>query len=230
MSLPTRLQGDTWSSFKQALLSMDVQVQSRNEGRTNEQTEWWIVRRVLGRLNPPGGFTDSVTLIHGDRPDFTLEIFNRIVGIEISEICSQNLGKAMALSERLGLPYDPQPFMEQGEPLSQKQVKSLMDGDYRGGFRGFEAERLLMREIKLAHRKKCEKVKNHRRSDEEWLFLYDNFSIPGTRFEEINKDLDAEFKNSDFCAVGIISGDMFFHWEPRGPIWRRLIECNFPPG
>lgn len=211
--------------LKRALAEGDIAVPLRTKGRTKDHTEKYTASHLLSALLRAGMLTYPISLIHRDRPDFLLCMGLQQIGIEHVEAISQNEAHRKILRER-GYGPDTHFIAHQrpGEP--KKKAKSLIDeiekntaGDgWEGNTVEMEWAAVMLHFIK--QKANVVRKQGFKRFDEDWLLIYDNWTLPGVERE----DAAAALHNlvilggglPEFRHVFIMSGRFFCQVSDEG--------------
>lgn len=170
------------------LLQSDITVPPRNEGRTKHHTERYCLYRLLATFAGTNLIRYPTKVFHGDRPDFTLESPDWIVGVEHTEAVPEN----KAHSDRLRAQHASNKsfFLSRHTPGEKPKKAKKLIGEIEAnnagyGWPGNSAEREWAQVIDYFIDKKIAAISN---SDfvkhcENWLLIYDNWPLPSLDIE-----------------------------------------------
>ena len=83
-----------------ALTSINIGVLPRNEGRTKEQCERWLICRWLSTLTTVNGINFPLRVTKREKPDFQIYSGSLTLGVEVTEAIPTDYARASALAER----------------------------------------------------------------------------------------------------------------------------------
>lgn len=83
------------------LQATDITVPHITEGRTSQHREQYVMARFLATAASAGKIAFPLTLMHGDKPDFVLNLAGLEVGVECVEAVPEDWYEIAALQERL---------------------------------------------------------------------------------------------------------------------------------
>jgi hypothetical protein len=196
------------------LKSIDISVPLRTEGRTTEHCEKWSICRFLATFADSEFTNFPIIIIHRDRPDFLLQNSSIEAGIEVTEVVSQIDAAIDAYREIHDI--DGLFFIKHhrpGEPrLRGKDLKNEAISEEPGdGWEGNSVEHEWVQAVKASIHDKNEKSKKKgfQLFEENWLLMYDNWSLPA-----LNQEMAARI--------------LFDSMEPEefGPFVRIFVECS----
>ena len=179
----------TTSEMEKALAETNIAVPKRTSGRTKEHMERYTIAHLLSMLMKADLITYPVKLIHRDRPDFMLSMGNRRIGIEHTEAISQNEAHKAVLRQR---GYGPETWYISrtlpGEPRKQhkKLIKEIKANDPGDGWEGNSPETEWADAMFCFVKDKLNTIKKNgfERFDEDWLLMYDNWTLPAPEVRE----------------------------------------------
>jgi hypothetical protein len=93
------LSAGSFGEFQRKLAQLDISVPRRSEGRKTHHAERYGIAHLLATL-PQTRLSFPLVLVHGDRPDFVLEMRSGNIGIEHSEAVPENEARAQIIRER----------------------------------------------------------------------------------------------------------------------------------
>jgi len=168
--------------LRPALQLIDTTVPLRTEGRTTKHTEIYAIVKCLSAM-VNDCLTYPLTLAHRDRPDFLLTIGSVQIGIEHTEAISENEAHRSALREH-GHGEAVQ-FISRtlpGEPKKSRtelinELKLNKSGD---GWVGDSVEREWAAAMLHSVHNKIDRLNSagFERFSQNWLLIYDNWSLP----------------------------------------------------
>jgi len=211
----------TASELKEVLAKANISVPARTEGRTTDHVERSDIANLLSAMMQAELITYPVTLTHRDRPDFLLSMGNRSIGIEHTEAIHQNEAYKDSLREEINgtrtwlisrvLP---------GEPKKKRKelIKEIEENNPGDGWDEDSPEIEWADAMLYSVRKKLTAISKagFDRFDENWLLVYDNWSLPApdirkaaplflhvVKQSEALKEFDRIFvmRNKLFCDV-----------------------------
>lgn len=87
-------------NFQKEILNIDTSVPKRSEGRKTEHTEKYSIVSFLKEFQNKNILTFPFTLIHRDKPDFSIKTSVNTLGIEFTESIPEQLARAQFLLEK----------------------------------------------------------------------------------------------------------------------------------
>jgi len=187
-ALPASLQATSHDDLARQLENLNIQVASRLADRTNEQREWFILRAGLFAcmdVIPEG----EIWIKKTESPDFIVFSNGFTIGIEVTELRGRSDGKAQNVADRESIDFR---FVGE-QTLTAKSVKKaqLIEEMEHGG-RGFindEPEKIAAGVLldRIRAKEKRLQSENWKRSDREWLFVYNNFGFAGLNVKHVVK-------------------------------------------
>jgi hypothetical protein len=164
------------------LRRVDISVPPISQGRTKIHTERWTMYRVLVTFGDRQGFTYPMTISHKDKPDFRLEMPDRIVGAEVTSAMPEVYGRALVLREKFypNAPLELDHFRWGGPKLSSKQILAILKESQKRltgmGWVGDSVEREWADAIAGSYQAKTESLNSDgfQRFQWNWLLVYDN--------------------------------------------------------
>jgi len=171
------------SELLKVLAETDISVPRRSEGRTKDHTERYAISHMLSALVGKNHFSYPFKLIRRERPDFLLTSDTYQIGIEHTEAVPQNEAHRTVLRDRVNGPdmyfY---PHHQPGEPkkTSAELVKEITENRVGDGWAGNSVEKEWAEVMfHFVERKVVTLLKNGFETfDEDWLLIYDNWSLP----------------------------------------------------
>lgn len=213
------------SNLRQVLAEADITVPQRTKGRTKDHTERYAMAHLLSALLGAGIATYPIRLIHRDRPDFLLHMGGQQIGIEHVEAISANEAHRKVLRERgHGSEVYFISHKKPGEP--KKKAKKLIEeiekniaGDgWEGG--SVETEWAAAMLYFLEQKTDIARKEGFERFNEDWLLIYDNWSLPALDREEAAQVLHDLITRSDglreFKRIFIMTGQLFCEVSAEG--------------
>jgi hypothetical protein len=228
------------SELRQALAEADIAVPRRTEGRTKDHTEKYAIAHLLSALMHAGLVTYPFRLIHRDRPDFLLYMGGANIGVEHVEAISENEAHRGVIRER---GHGPQVyFITHNKPgerrkKANKLLKEIEKNDAGDGWVGDLVEKewagamshFLQQKINVVRKEGFE------RFDEDWLLIYDNWSLPSFEIEYAAQVFQDFITTSgglrEFKRIFIMSGKNFCEVSRKGvrllavhDLWKRANQ------
>lgn len=209
------LEANNTSQLIDALSRLDIAVPRRSEGRTTNHTERYAVAHMLSALLDSDRLTYPLNLTQRDRPDFVLSMGALQIGIEHTEAISENEAHKTFLREK-GYGSEVHFISRKipGEP--KRQAKQLIDeierNDAGDGWVGNSVEREWAAAMFHFVERKVEKLLNRgfERYDQDWLLIYDNWSLPAVDRHEAAPLLFGLVSNSsvlgNFERIFVLTG------------------------
>lgn len=183
--------------------SIDIAVPLRTEGRTTDHCERWSVCRLLATIADSGCLDYPITLIHRDRPDFQIQHGSKDCGVEVTEVIPENYAAIDAYREHHQVegPF----FLNRHAPgdarLKGAELRSAATSSESGdGWGGDSVEREWVAAMLAFISAKVEKTKKpgFQLFPENWLLMYDNWSLPGVDREDAAARLSASLQLDHF--------------------------------
>lgn len=198
------------------LAKKDISVPKRTEGRTKEHTETYAIAYLLSTLACTDLLNYPICLTHRDRPDFLLSCGERKIGIEHAEVVAQNEAHKTVLREK-GNGSDVY-FIAHAQPgESKKKAKELIEeikaNNGSEGWDGDSVEREWAAAMFHFVKQKEHGIRKEGfdRFGEDWLLMYDNWSLPALRIEAAVRSFFDLYKNKqsakEFVRIFVISSD-----------------------
>ena len=188
----------------------NLEVPGRISGRSKDHTERWIICRLLATLADKGRLGFPLSLTHLEKPDFTLAVPGRTIGVEATEAISEDFARCAALAERENpnAVIDMSKFRWGDPPKSLAALREILnasrfDGD---GWSGESAELEWARYIASIVVSKTSKLGcGHRPHPAYWLAIYDNLPLPNVHLAQ--------------CYRAAATTDPYW-WRVRGAVHR----------
>jgi len=208
-----------------SLSSIDLEVPRRSEGRTTEQVERYAIAYLLSTLNKKGKLSFPLSATQEDRPDFVLKHGETIVGIEHTEAVSQNEAHKSVLRDKFG--SSDVYFISHTSPSDRKKnAKQLLreiEADEPGdGWVGNSVEREWSEAMFHFTQTKLSKFSKpgFRKFQENWLLIYDNWSLPALKRKLGSKYFYEQLIESNafekFNKVFVLSGRKMCEFRRNG--------------
>lgn len=205
-----------------ALAQINISVPLRTEGRTTDHCERWSICRLLASVADTGFLEFPMSLVHQDRPDFHIKHASQEIGIEITEVVPENDAAIDAYREHRDI--DGPFFMKRHRPndarLRGEELHSAATSRQSGdGWGGDSVERewvAAMREFIVRKVAKSAKA-GFRLFTENWLLMYDNWSLPALDRDMAAKMLFCSLSSTDFGPfqrIWIESGNQIWCISP----------------
>ena len=209
------LQAFSDSELLRVLGEIDISVPRRSEGRTKEHTERYAVAHLLSALVGKDRISYPLCLIQRERPDFLLTLCAEQIGIEHTEAVPQNEAHRTVLREKENGPdvY----FIshhQRGEPkkFAKELIEEIEANQAGAGWAGDSVERewadamFHFIEQKVATLLK----KGFERFEQDWLLIYDNWSLPALDRHKaaffLQKLVNESEVPHEFARIYIITG------------------------
>lgn len=162
--------------------ALNIDVPPRGQGRRSKHTERYSVIHMLQAL-PSASWDYPLSVVHADRPDFVLRMPTYSIGIEHTEIVSENTAHASALRLK-GLGPEMH-FVRREVPGSPKKTTAELvaeiEADEHGtGWEGDSVEREWAEAVVHYALPKINKLHatGFRRYEQNWLLMYDGWDLP----------------------------------------------------
>lgn len=165
------------------LKQIDISVPLRTEVRTTEHCERWSICRFLTSFTDSAFLSFPLRIIHRDKPDFLLELNERKVGIEITEVVPENDSAIDAYREHKEIdgPFFLKRHLPGDAKLRGADLKREATSDDPGnGWCGDSAEREWTSAMKSFVQQKIAKSQKQdfELFERNWLLMYDNWPLP----------------------------------------------------
>jgi len=209
------LQAYSDSELLRTLANIDISVPTRSESRTKEYKERYSTAYLLSTLAEKGVLSYPLSLVKRERPDFLLTLGTERIGIEHTEAVLQNEAHKMGLREK---GYGPNIyFYSRHQPgelrKSKKELIEEIEANHAGDgwtdnsveidWAGVMFHSIEQKVIKLL------KV-GFERFDQDWLLIYDNWSLPRVDRKKASTFLNEYAAKSnalyEFARIYIITG------------------------
>lgn len=219
------LEADTEDALLADLRRVDTSVPRRSEGRTKEHTEWYAIARMLSTLSATERLNFPLTLTRQERPDFRMTLGSRQIGIEHTEAVPQNEAHRTVLSEA---GYGPKVrFISNHRPGEARKpagrlISELEANNGGDGWAGDSVEREWARAMNHFISRKISKLKakGFERFDEDWLLIYDNWSLPAlereTAVRMLFQSAGAEGTLGEFSSIFVLTGPYLCEVSKKG--------------
>lgn len=173
----------TFLDFQAQLRNLDLFVSPQREGRTTRQGERFSIAHLLYSL-PTEKLFFPLSVVHADRPDFVLNGKELSIGVELIEAVPENWAKAEYLREKGHGPaiyFIPHANPVEPKTEEQKLIKQIEENSPGIGWAGDEAEHAwakamihsALKKVKVAQKTGFDRYHLN------WLFIYDNWPLPG---------------------------------------------------
>ena len=194
-------EASTSYDLKERLANADISVPARSEGRTTDDVERWDMAYLLSCLLQAGLLTFPVKLIHRDRPDFLLVMGNKNIGLEHTEAVPQNEARKEFLREKNnGLKtWFISPVSPDEPPKSRQELmREIEENNHGDGWEGSSPE-IAWTEAMLhfvRHKLGITRKAGYDRFDENWLLIYNNWSLPALNIRKVSSTFFQGVKDS----------------------------------
>ena len=177
------LNANNASELLAALAELDITVPRRSDGRTKSHTERYAVAHLISALVEAEIIHYPMNISQRERPDFLLSMAEIQIGIEHTEAVPENEAHKTFLREKgggSGVHYMSR--NRPGEP--KKQAKELIEeierNDAGDGWGGDTVEREWAAAMFYFVEQKVRKLLSNgfERFEQDWLLIYDNWSLP----------------------------------------------------
>lgn len=211
--------------FDRKIKEIDISVPLRIKGRKTEHTERYSLVSFLNNFINSKYFNFPLKIIHRDKPDFMIETFMNIIGIEFTELIPEQLARAEALLEE----YFPKGHLEPDffgwnspERNNSEILQILRKSQKRligQGYIGNQIEKEWTKGVVDCVINKTYKLNkiDFEKFDKTWLLIYDNqtrtFLDNPYAINKINLLLSDYWKNNQdekFEKIFIESGRFFY--------------------
>lgn len=226
------VKADNVNELLDALASIDITVPLRTEGRTTEHCERWSMCRLLATIAESEFLRLPIIVTHRDRPDFHIQQGSISTGVEITEVVPVNDAAIEAYrgnNEVNGLF-----FLKRHRPgeeqLTGAALRSAATSDEPGdGWEGDSVEREWAHAMRDFISVKIEKAAKpgFQLFSENWLVMYDNWTLPGVDRKDAIKRLYASMKSGDFGPfhkIWIESPDVISCLSSSGVVTRSIND------
>jgi hypothetical protein len=186
-----------------ALAAIDISVPLRTEGRTTDHCERWSMCRLLASIAKSEYLNYPTAAVHRDRPDFHIKHGSMETGVEVTEVIPENDAAIDAYREHNDIegPF----FIKRHKPgearVNGAALRSAAASDAPGdGWVGDSVEREWVVAMRAFISAKVEKAMKpgFQLFPENWLLMYDNWSLPAVDRVEAANRLYASMKDDDF--------------------------------
>ncbi len=213
------------SELDSVLRSIDISVPRRSEGRTKKHTERYAIAHMLSSLLDKNRFLYPIKLIHRERPDFLLETNGILIGIEHTEAVPQNEAHKTVLRDKVD---GPEVYFisrhQPGEPEkpAKKLIEEIQANHSDSGWTSDSVEREWVEAMLHTVKSKIEILAKDgfEKFDQNWLLIYDNWSLPALDQKKAGQLLLLKLKGSNsfdnFDSVYIITGNLVFEFSSTG--------------
>lgn len=191
-----------WRKKLQKLLAgTDISVSARTQGRTNDQTESWVMCRLLSTLAHYRKLAFPIRVIHRDRPDFLLQQRCAKIGVEVTEAIPKEYAAFCALQEREfpGKWIEPAHFRLYSPEMTTNQMRKLLRQTKltSDGWAGDSVEREWSLHMKGSIETKTSKLQKEgfRKFKFNWVAIYDNLPYHAVHLEDAVKRLESLLSN-----------------------------------
>lgn len=220
---------DTPASLLERLASVDISVPPLTEGRTTQHCEQYLMARVLATLAESPELQYPLDLLHREKPDFSLSVGGRAIGIECVEAVPEEWNKIAAIRDA-NFPDAPVflPMLKPGKRVFSIQERVAIARGEKAGppWVGKMAERQWAEAIAFFISKKTRKLRarNYGEFDRHWLLMQDEWRVPLNREGEKQEAaelclpmIDALLAPPSFERIYISSGEYLIRLAP-GPV------------
>lgn len=187
--------------LQEILAKTDISVSARTKGRNNDQTENWVMCRLLSTLAHHQKLKMPVRVVHRDRPDFFLRQRCTGIGAEVTEAIPQEFAAFCALQEREfpGKWIEPAHFRLFSPKMTTNEMRQLLRQTKltSDGWAGDSPEREWAVFMELAIDKKAENLKKqgYEKFKYNWLAIYDNLPYHAIHLGDAIKNLKPILEN-----------------------------------
>lgn len=213
------------TELESALRSIDISVPRRSEGRTKGHTECYAIANMFSSLLGKSQLSYPLELIQRERPDFLLKSNGVEIGIEHTEAVPQNDAHKTVLRDKVDGPEVH--FISHNQPGEAKQsakelIEEIQANHSGSGWAGDSVEREWSEAMHYFVKKKMETIakEGFEKFKQNWLLIYDNWSLPALDRETAAQFLFPKLIESDsfnsFCRVYIITGDLLCEFSVNG--------------
>lgn len=186
-----------FSDLIQQLTTGRAVVDRRGDGRTTEQTETWVMHRLVPTLAHLGFVQFPAGIFQEDRPDLRLELPSGNVGVEVTEVVPPTYAKADAIRNQ----HYPNAVVDRsiftwGATFTAKEIHdhlSRVGRDLTGpGWAGDSVEREWAAAMNEAIKTKIEKLNRagFTLCKQNWLAAYSSSPGPALKMSHAAKFLD----------------------------------------
>ena len=189
---------DNENNFINDLKTIDITVPLRSQGRKQKHVERYSIVILLKFLYKQKYLDFPFTLIHRDKPDFSISYINKFVGIEVTEAIPEQLARAQALCDEYfpkDCPIEPEFFGWGSSKRSKKEILKILKKTQKE----LQGESSFGKSIEgkwIQGIKKCVKFKTaklnkkaFKKYKENWLLIYDNQSSPSLDKKYVSEKL-----------------------------------------
>ncbi len=189
--------------LRAVVAGIDISVPLRTEGRTTDDCEKWSICRLLATISDSEFLNFPIEVVHRDRPDFHIKQGSMNIGIEITEVISENDAAIDAYREHKNIDG---PFLiKRHRPgdvrLTGTALRSAAASHKLGSvWAGDSVEREWVSAMQTFISTKVEKAKKpgFHLFSENWLLMYDNWSLPAVDYEAAAIMLYKSMKSDHF--------------------------------
>lgn len=164
------------------LAATSLEVPKRTNGRTTEQTERWTICRLLSTLGALKRLVYPLSVLHVDKPDFTVSMSSARVGIEVTEAIHRDYARCVALAEheKPDAVIDASLFRWGDPEKTLAQLRAIVAASQLTGpgWAGDSVESEWAIHIASIIASKRAKLPSYRQHDLQWLAIYDNLPLP----------------------------------------------------
>lgn len=219
-----KIEANSKSELIEVLGRIELHVPGRTDGRTTEDTERWISCRFLSANINGAWIGYPLTAELKDKPDLRVTAPETDIGIEITEVVPKNAAAISAyrdnhniggarLLRRHAIDEDPL----KGEILRE----AALSNDGCDGWVGDSVETDWAAAIKRSIERKIENFHKDgfERFGENWLLLYDNWSLPNLHLDKAIIKLICDLEDIDttcFQKIFIEHGSVMIVLEKGG--------------
>lgn len=162
------------------LSRFDTTVPLRSEGRTKDHVERYCIVRLLATLAECGMINYPLTLEKSERPDFVLNMKGRTVGIEHTEVVSENVAHTDFLRDKGHGPefyFTPRSIPGEKRKKAKKLLQELKENRFVEPWMGNSIEIEWADAMLFFTERKAESSKKYgyRNYENNWLLLDDNW-------------------------------------------------------
>jgi len=221
------------AELESVLRSIDISVPRRSEGRTKEHTERYAIAHMLSALLGKGRLSYPLELIQRERPDFLLKVNGVGIGVEHTEAVSQNEAHKTVLRDKVDGPevY----FISHNQPGEPKKpakelIEEIQDNHSGSGWAGDSVETEWSEAMLHFVKGKMETLakEGFEKFRQNWLLIYDNWSLPALDREKAAQFLLPKLIESDsfnsFGRVYIITGGLVYEFSVTGIVQYQTNE------
>lgn len=221
------------TELESVLRSIDISVPRRSGGRTKEHAERYAIAHMLSALMGKSQLSYPLELIQRERPDFLLKANGIEVGIEHTEAVPQNEAHKTALRDKVDGPEVH--FISHNQPGEPKKtakelIEEIQANHSGSGWAGDSVEREWSEAMHHFVKGKMETFEKEgfEKFKQNWLLIYDNWSLPALDREKAAQFLLPKLIESDsfnsFGIVYIITGDLVCEFSITGIVQHHTNE------